>query len=515
MSSDLPQNATNPEPPQISVRPSDAPPMRWNELGSQEQMVAGTVSFLVHLLAVLLLGFVFSISLEEGESDRDLILVIDETTTELSEAGDSLLPTTQGGASVEEEQPGVAIRVTMPRAIPVALQDTAERVTVDHKKTQVAALLATDQILMPTGAATGGGTEGRSGALKGQLLANRGGTRQSEEAVARGLRWLAAHQEQSGRMQFDHTQGPCDGHCRHPGSEACSTAATALALLPFLGAGQTHTEGEHHEVVRKGLLYLSQQMHLESRGADFRTPSGNLYGQGIATLVFCEAYAMSGDDELKKFAQAGIDFIIAAQHEAGGWRYEPGEPGDTTVTGWQLMALKSARLAGLQVPQSTIYRASYFLDSVAVDEGKEAGVLYGYQTRNPRKATSAIALYSRMLTGWNRSRSKLAQGAAYLADLGPSQDDMYFNYYATMVLHHFDGPQWPTWNEKMRERLIAEQAAEGHETGSWYYPHEHSDVGGRLYNTCMALMTLEVYYRYMPLYGGPQSVALRGPAPAP
>jgi hypothetical protein len=78
---------------------------------------------------------------------------------------------------------------------------------------------------------------------------------------------------------------------------------------------------------------------------------------------------------------------------------------------------------------------------------------------------------------------------------------MYFNYYATMVLNHFNGPSWPDWNRTLRERLIAEQATRGHERGSWYYEHEHSAIGGRLYNTCMALMTLEVYYRYMPLYG--------------
>ncbi|MEE2781630.1 MAG: hypothetical protein VX431_05465 [Planctomycetota bacterium] len=512
MPSNLPQSA-NGFPPTIDEGRLASAPARWNEVRSQEHLVSGTVSFLLHLLAVLLLGFVFSISLEDEDAPRDLVMVIEEVETELTESGDSLLPTIQGGSSVEEEPQGVPVTIAMPTATPVAWQDAENRTAIDQATTRTAIL--SDQITLPTGAATGGGVEGRSGGLKGQLLANRGGTPESEEAVARGLRWLAAHQEQNGRLRFDHTQGPCRGHCRHPGSEACSTASTALAILPFLGAGQTHRVGEHREVVERGLLFLAKQMHLESRGGDFRTPAGNLYGQGIATLAFCEAYAMSGDEELRKFAQAGIDFIVAAQHEAGGWRYEPGEPGDTTVTGWQLMALKSARLAGLQVPQSAIYRAAHFLDSVAVKEGNWKGILYGYQTRNPRQATTAIALYSRMLTGWHRSRSKLAQGVGYLADLEPSPDDMYFNYYATMVLHHFDGPQWPAWNERMRERLIAEQATEGHEAGSWYYPHEHSEVGGRLYNTCMALMTLEVYYRYMPLYGGAPTMALGGPPSAP
>ena len=70
-----------------------------------------------------------------------------------------------------------------------------------------------------------------------------------------------------------------------------------------------------------------------------------------------------------------------------------------------------------------------------------------------------------------------------------------------MVLNHFDGPSWPVWNQSLRDRLIDEQATQGHESGSWYYEHAHSEIGGRLYNTCMVLLTLEVYYRYMPLYG--------------
>ena len=516
MTSHFPQHATVAEPlPAIDLRSSIQAAAQWSEPRAQERLVGGVVSFLVHLILVLLLGFCFSVSWGEHQVKRELVVVLRETDHELTESGDSLLPTEMGGESVDDSEYGVPVHVTIQTTTAVHWQETPQKATTDRKDSTANSLLASDQILMPIGAATGGGVEGRRGGLKGQLLAARGGTTQSEEAVARGLRWLAAHQEQSGRMQFDHTQGPCSGHCRHPGTETCSTAATALAMLPFLGAGQTHREGEHQEVIHKGLLYLAKQMHLESRGGDFRTPAGNLYGQGLATLVFCEAYAMTQDPELKKFAQAGIDFIVAAQHEGGGWRYEPGEPGDTTVTGWQLMALKSGRLAGLQVPQSTIYRVVHFLDTVSSRQGRLAGALYGYQDQEPRMATTAIGLYSRMLTGWHRSRSKLAEGSHYLADLGPSETDMYFNYYATMVLHHFNGPSWPAWNEKLRERLIAEQASAGHEAGSWYYPHQHSAVGGRLYNTCMALMTLEVYYRYMPLYQQSQSVALRQPISIP
>jgi len=78
---------------------------------------------------------------------------------------------------------------------------------------------------------------------------------------------------------------------------------------------------------------------------------------------------------------------------------------------------------------------------------------------------------------------------------------MYFNYYTSQVLHHYQGRFWKRWNPAMRRMLVEHQATEGHETGSWQFSEPHSQQAGRLYNTAMAIMTLEVYYRYLPLYG--------------
>ncbi|MFH1266905.1 MAG: hypothetical protein ABIK89_14345, partial [Planctomycetota bacterium] len=78
--------------------------------------------------------------------------------------------------------------------------------------------------------------------------------------------------------------------------------------------------------------------------------------------------------------------------------------------------------------------------------------------------------------------------------------NMYYNYYATQVMRHWGGPEWEKWNPKMRDYLVATQSNQGTESGSWYFAGGHGETGGRLYNTAVALMTLEVYYRYMPLY---------------
>ena len=99
------------------------------------------------------------------------------------------------------------------------------------------------------------------------------------------------------------------------------------------------------------------------------------------------------------------------------------------------------------------------------------------------------------------------QGVLAIAQAGPStftseiHEGMYYNYYATQVMHHYGGSEWKRWNEVMREFLIRSQSRQGHEEGSWFFDISRFDTkGGRLYCTALAAMTLEVYYRYSPIY---------------
>lgn len=342
----------------------------------------------------------------------------------------------------------------------------------------------------------GGGTEGRRGPLKQSLLEQRGGNAQSEQAVARGLRWLAAHQHTDGSWRFDHGKGPCKGLCRNPGTESSTTAATGLALLPFLGAGNTHQSGEYQDVVQRGLYYLSTRAVVTPHGVDLQ--EGTMYAQALATIALCESYGMTRDPQLRELAQRSLQFVLYAQdRKGGGWRYTPGEPGDTTVTGWQFMALKSGQLAGLEVSTPAVALASHFLDSVQAEEGAQ----YGYMTPVPRRSTTAIGLLCRMYLGWNRQRPALVRGIEYLSQWGPSDEEIYYNYYAAQALCHYDGPAWEQFNRRLRDHLIATQATTGHEAGSWFFSNDPgAEKGGRLYGTALAVMTLEVYYRFMPLY---------------
>ena len=351
------------------------------------------------------------------------------------------------------------------------------------------------KLLLAASSVGGGGLEGRDPARQAELVRQQGGSDKSQEAVRRGLRWLAAHQSRDGGWRFDHRSDLCQGLCRNHGTVTSTTGATALALLPFLGAGQTHIAGEHQDVVRSGLYYLTGRMLATPGGGDFQ--EGTMYAQGLAAMALCEAYAMTRDANLKGYAQQSLNFIVYAQDKnGGGWRYSPGQPGDTTVTGWQLLALKSGRLAGLHVPTLAIADAQRFLDSVQAKSGAE----YGYRGPQSEPTTTSVGLLCRMVTGWQREHPPLSKGIEYLDREGPSKDNMYYNYYATQVLHHWGGYPWERWNAVMRDYLITSQAQQGHESGSWYFSGGHAESGGRLYNTAMAVMTLEVYYRYLPLY---------------
>lgn len=352
--------------------------------------------------------------------------------------------------------------------------------------------------------------DGRNLQRKKDLVAKYGGSAASEAAVHRALHWIAAHQDDDGGWSFAHNH-VCNGQCNAPGRFGQSrNGATAMGLLPFLGAGHTHKVGDYKKTVNDGLRYLVEHLNrpdAESsmprnlHGSWFE-PGGTMYSHCLATIAMCEAYAMTNDSYLRGPAQFGINFLVRAQNKVGGgWRYAPGDRGDTSVVGWAVMALKSGKIGGLDVPEPTLTLANQFLDRV----GSNKGARYGYMEpeKNPHglAATTSIGLLCRMYDGWPRTYRGLRRGVNTIADIGPSVDELYYSYYATQVMHHYGGSEWEKWNAEMRDPLVRRQAKEGHASGSWT-PNRKLDgmVGGRLYATAMATMILEVYYRHMPLY---------------
>jgi hypothetical protein len=341
---------------------------------------------------------------------------------------------------------------------------------------------------------TGGGLEGRDAVARARLAATQGGSAASEAAVEKGLVWIIQHQRTDGSWRFRHKVADCD--CGQQGNAESRTAATGLALMSLLGAGYTHKAGPYQLEVQAGLDFLERKVRYTKHGGSLVDGSSGMYSHAIATIALAEGYAMTGDVRYKKAIEAAQQYIVTAQHSAGGWRYNPQQPGDLAVTGWQLMALKACEHAGVKTAPAVFEKAKSFVDSL----GSSGGAAYGYQNTKDTPSCSSIGLLCQMYLGWHREKGALEIGTTNIGDLGPSKNDIYFNYYTALAMHHSQSPAWKPFNKRLRDYLIQTQATKGHQAGSWHFEDKHGDVGGRLYTTAMAIMTLEVYYRYMPLY---------------
>lgn len=340
----------------------------------------------------------------------------------------------------------------------------------------------------------------------------------TEQTIDLGLDFLVRQQLADGSWSLQSIPG-------EQASLVSDTAATALALLAFQGAGYNHREHQYADVVRGGIEYL-----LKSQKADgdlflpmdeLSNQSVWLYSHALATLAVCEAYGMTQDPQLKEPAQKALDFIVASQHsERGGWRYAPQVGSDTSVSGWMMMALKSGELAGLAVPEQVYANIRQWLDRSQASDREPH--LYRYNPlapntpeqghgRLPTKTMTSVGLLMRLYLGWQRDNPNMIRGAQYLAENLPTlgtrsnpQRDTYYWYYATQVMFHMGGDYWKAWNESLHPLLAETQLKRGPLAGSWEprgpVPDRWAPHAGRLYVTTMNILSLEIYYRHLPLY---------------
>jgi hypothetical protein len=335
---------------------------------------------------------------------------------------------------------------------------------------------------------------GREAGMKRGLLAKYGGTATTEAAVGRALEWLKRNQRRDGTWSLT---GPFAGGAFNDSK----VAATAMALLAFQGAGNTNEAGKYQEQVRSGWRELLKAQDKDGNfyhgGQDEERP----YSQGLAMIAICEIYGMTKSSMFREPAQKAVDYAVKIQAPEGGWRYQPGVDTDTSVTGWYVMGLQSALMAGLDVPSPTLQRVSEYLDTVALDGGS----LYKYQPirQGFSPAMTAEGLLCRQYLGWKQSDPRLLRGAKFMVEHGIDWEDrdVYYWYYATQVLHHLEGEYWDQWNRVMRETLPKNQVQFGKEEGSWDPNGDRWGAhGGRLYTTCLSTYMLEVYYRHLAIY---------------
>ncbi|MDA0577273.1 MAG: hypothetical protein O3B24_04150 [Verrucomicrobia bacterium] len=340
----------------------------------------------------------------------------------------------------------------------------------------------------------------RSPEKRREMIQELGGSAETEGAVERALTWLAKAQSADGRWDVDGfaTVEACGGAGDRTDGDV---GVTGLALLAYLGAGYTHNRGDHQETIRKGLDWLVAG---QAPDGDLRQ-GGQLYVQAMATAALCESYSLSGDARLKEPAQRAVQFVLAAQNPEAGWRYHPREDSDTSVTGWQVLALKSAEIAGIHVPPQHYAWTAQWLDKVR--RGKEGG-LYAYKEgHGPTPVMTAEGWFCQLFMGQDARARGESESARYLMANLPEWNlaqrgviHFYYWYYATLALHLSGTQDFDTWNVALRETLLAGQRQGGAADGSWDPVDQLGERGGRMYATTMATLCLEVYYRYLPFY---------------
>ena len=363
--------------------------------------------------------------------------------------------------------------------------------------------------------------QSRTPEMKKRVLKKLDPKEKVRDAITTGLKWLKRQQKSTGNWQL-HKGYPDPGYEYLP----TDSGATALALLVFLGDGHTHKKpGPYQETVRKGLKWLKDMQKSDGDLHDSEELGRQtaFYVHSQATIVLCEAYAMTKDETLKKPAERAVQFLAASQNPVkGGWKYQPQGPksrGDLSVTGWALMALHSARAAGLKVPEEAFELSSLFLDDVQ----EQHGARYRYEPQpTPHKVTptmTAEGLLCRQFMGWSKKYPPMKDGVAYLRQpanrpqwdaRGQADPHVYYWYYAGHVLHNMGGKPWEDWYKDVSAMIVTHQSKSSKRDrdtrGSWdpkdakgvYYGY--AKTGGRLYITTMCLLVLEMPFRHQSLY---------------
>jgi hypothetical protein len=340
----------------------------------------------------------------------------------------------------------------------------------------------------------------RSPDKRKQLIETLGGTVDTESAVEEALDWLAASQSKNGRWDVDDFEGADE--CGGRGNQAnADVGITGFTLLSFLGAGYTHVGGKHQETVRKALDWIMGGIGPDG---DLRQ-GGQMYDQAMATTALCEALSLTGDSRLKPVAERAVQFILDAQNPEAAWRYNPRDDNDTSVTGWQILALKSAELAGIKVPPQHYRWTELWLDQV---RSGEAGGLYLYRAGHAvTPVMTAEGWFCQIFMGaQSKSRGQQESNDYIMQHLPVWSEDIpgainfYYWYYATLALHLSGSESFDVWNAALTSALLKGRVTEGPAAGTWD-PVSHIGVrGGRVYSTAVATLCLEVYYRFLPFY---------------
>jgi hypothetical protein len=341
-----------------------------------------------------------------------------------------------------------------------------------------------------------------------------GGSEATERAVRGGLQWLARHQERDGSWDPEGFTRKCPfgRACVGSGFPEYRLGATALSLLAFLGAGiDGEQDHEHRDVVRRGLTYLLAE---QDKSGCLGLRRGNyMYNHAIGTFCLGEAAILTGEKRYWHATSRALQFSARAQQPGGGWDYTAAATlrNDLSVTGWQVMAIRTAEEAGIPVPSGMRDRVQRYIRRAVHSSGWATYADRGIEKGRAGVSIASVGTLSKLYLGWSPTSPDVQTSAQIMMRHLPNPDarlewdrtyqSSYYWYYATLALFHVGGETWEAWNTFTRRKLLPLQRTKGHKKGSWDPdPNWIGQAGGRIVSTALHVLIFEVYYRYTPLF---------------
>ena len=383
----------------------------------------------------------------------------------------------------------------------------------------------------------GGGPGGMMGTLGGRGTGKRGTP--TEAAVLSALNWLRDHQNPDGFWDCDefmfedkHDGAPSNG----PGNAVNDVGVSGLALLAFLGNGQTLSKGPFSENVRRGISWLGRNQDDEGLfGEDVGNPT--LYNHAIATMAMGEAcYFAKRPPNLTERMKNAVKVIVNARNPYEVWRYSLAANGDndSSITGWMVFALKTAKDVKINVSEDNFHGAREWFNTMTDAGSGRTGYAYGdgggpggrpsrlkaYIEKFPAEKSEALTAVSLLCRIFMTDVEKVGEWKKHpdyallnkQADLlirtlpvwseDGSTNDMYYWYYGTFALNQWGGKHWRSWKKAIEKTLLENQHnKEDNLRGSWDPNGPWGEDGGRVYSTATCALILEVYYRYARVLG--------------
>jgi len=293
---------------------------------------------------------------------------------------------------------------------------------------------------------------------------------QAERAIDRGLAYLAARQNADGSWGAGYR-----------------AAMTGLSLMAFMVEGHFPEQGPYGGPLDRAVAFLIAQA---KAGGGYMGQS--MYEHALATLALSEVWGMTDREGIRDILKQAVEVILRSQSSQGGWRYQPRPTdADISVTVMQIVALASAKEAGIHVPSQVIDRAKAYV--LGLQNEGDGG--FGYQTPSQTGfARSAAGVMSLLMCG-ERNTPAVNAGLKYLFRNAPTaggRSDHFFygQYYAVQAMYQAGESYYQEWYPRARDALLASQGPDGGWEGGY----------DATYGTGMAILVLGVPYRFLPIY---------------